>query len=176
MTAFLAHSPGDIDYVLIMHLDSLGHADGHVEDVHGDLGRMRHSRIREEWHGLLAAKLYYMATASAVCLSSAKSNLLNRSPPGLICADCKFGASQSAGHLEGGHSGRCSCQILWCRRNCLRNSYRLKQVFDGIAYSLSEVHELHGDLSGLLSEIVRKERAYAASTCIYFYLNVTLDL
>ena len=61
---------GRVYDILIVHLDGLGHADGHVEDVHGDLGGMGHGCIREERHGLLAAQFDHVTATSAVCLGS----------------------------------------------------------------------------------------------------------
>ena len=164
-----------IDYVLIVHLDGLGHADGHVEDVHGDLGGMGHGCIREERHSLLAAQLDYMTAASAVRLCGTQSDLLDGVPPGLVYADAEFGAGQSACYLEGWHGCGSCCQILGSWRHGLRYCYGLEQVLHGIADRLGEVHELHGDLGCFLSEIVSKERADAAGTCIYFNLYITLD-
>ncbi len=77
--------------------------------------------------------------------------------------------------LKAGTAAAAAARSLGAGDNSLRYSYGLEQVLHGIAYRLGEVHELHGDLGRLLSEIVCKEGAYAACTCIYFNLYVTLD-
>ncbi len=169
-----------VNDVLIVHLDRLGHADRHIEDVHGDLGRIGHSGIWEERQGLLAAELYHVSTGPAVALGGTQGDLLDGGLPGLIGADGELGSSQCVSELPGGNGcgdGSCgSGQLLWWGCDLGGHGHGLQQVGGWVANSLGELQELHGDLGNLLAEVIGEEWPDATSAGIYLNLYIALDL